>query len=93
MRWIMRAFPAFHHLVFWAGSIPEDLDYRPRLGYFSDKGLHFVYGNQDQFLTPERIAEQRELIQTAGLQLQEHTFDGKHTVEEEPLRRIARLVR
>ncbi|MCB0599529.1 MAG: hypothetical protein KDD28_36010, partial [Phaeodactylibacter sp.] len=75
------------------GSIPEDLDYRPRLGYFSDKGLHFVYGDQDQFLTPERVAQQRELIQASGLQLQEFTFKGKHSVEEEPLRRITALIR
>ncbi len=93
MRWVMRTFPVFHHLIFWAGSIPEDLDYRPRLGYFSDKGLHFVYGDQDQFITPERVAQQRELIRASGLQLQEHTFEGKHTVEEEPLRRIAGLMR
>lgn len=93
MRWVMRAFPAFHHLIFWAGSIPEDLDYRPRLGYFSDKGLHVAYGSQDPFLTPERIAQQRELIQANGLQVREHPFVGKHNVEEAPLKRMADWIR
>ncbi|MCB0589398.1 MAG: hypothetical protein KDD06_29200 [Phaeodactylibacter sp.] len=93
MRWAMRTFPAFHHLIFWAGSIPEDLDYRPRLGYLSDKSLHFVYGNQDQFLTPERVAQQRELIRANGLEVREHTFEGKHTVEEEPLKQLAERIR
>lgn len=93
MRWAMRAFPAFHHLVFWAGSIPEDLDYSPRLEYFSDKELHFVYGLADQFITPERVGQQRELIQSNGLQVREHTFEGRHVVDEEALKLLAALIR
>ena len=92
MRWVMRDFPNFHHLLFWAGSIPEDIDYHPHREYLSDKDLHFIYGKQDQFLTPERIAQQRELIQEKGLRIREHTFEGKHTVPEEPLMEIANLI-
>ncbi len=93
MRWVMRAFPAFHQLVFWAGSIPEDLDYRPHLDYFSGKGLHYVYGLEDQFITSERVAQQRSLIRGYGLKVEEHTFQGKHKVEEMALQQLAESIR
>ena len=93
LRWIMRAFPRFHHLALWAGSVPEDLDYHARLDYFADKDLHYIYGTKDQFLGPARMAEQRQLIFRSGLQFQEHTFDGKHLIEREALQHLASLFR
>ena len=48
-RWVMREFPAFDHLVLWAGRLPEDLDYRPHEAYFADKNIYFIYGLQDEF--------------------------------------------
>ncbi len=90
MRWIMRAFPEFHQLLLWAGTIPEDLDYRPHLEYFSTKKLHFIYGTEDQFITPERVEEQRALMQQHGLSFKEHTFEGRHVVDSEVLARFFR---
>lgn len=92
MRWAMRAFPRFHQLILWAGSIPEDLHYLPHAGYFADKGLHVVYGTQDPFLNQDRIDEQRRLIRANKLAFQEHTFEGRHVVEEGKLREMAALI-
>ena len=93
MRWVMRAFPRFHQLLLWAGAIPEDLDYLSHAEYFSGKGLHFVYGTKDPLLNQERIEEQRRLIRDNKLAVQEHTFDGRHVVEEEMLKAMAALMR
>jgi predicted esterase len=85
MRWIMRAFPAFQHLILWAGTVPEDIDYRPALDYFRDKRLHFVYGTQDQFLTEERLKAYQAQVAETGLAFETFTFEGRHKVDREVL--------
>jgi len=61
-RWMMAKFPRFDHLVLWAGLLPEDLDYRPHLDYVQAKKPLFVYGVNDEFITPERIEWYENLI-------------------------------
>lgn len=90
LRWMTRAFPDFHHLILWAGTIPEDIDYQPVLDYFEGKPLHFVYGTEDQFLSPERIKAYRRGIAKTGLRLQERTFAGRHQVDRGVLLKLFR---
>lgn len=87
-RWIMRAFPRFHHLILWAGLVPEDLDYRPHQHYFSNKSLRFVYGTRDPFLTEKRLAFHQEVIQKNDLQVALQTFDGEHKIDRDILNGI-----
>lgn len=87
-RWVMRNFPKFHHLILWAGFVPEDLDYRPHGTYFSDKKLTFVYGNEDEFLTPERIDWHRQLIEEQNLNIQTIQFEGQHRIDRSILQNL-----
>lgn len=82
VRWIMKDFPLFHHLILWAGQLPEDLNYAPHLDYFKDKKLHFAYGDNDPFITPKRIKMLRDVIKTSELAFEEHPFEGMHKVEK-----------
>lgn len=93
LRWMAREKPAFSHLVLWAGSIPEDIDYTPAWSYLQGKPLHFVYGVEDPFITPERIAAQQAFAAQLPMPYQVHTFEGKHTVEREALRRLFEQIR
>ncbi|MCI5083168.1 MAG: alpha/beta hydrolase [Saprospiraceae bacterium] len=93
MRWVMRAFPRVDSMVFWAGMIPEDLDYRPHQKYFESVDLHFVYGDQDPFISSERIDFIRSLIAEQQLHVQEWTFEGKHTINREKLKELAAHLR
>ena len=36
VRWINNMLPKFHKLVLWGGTLPEDIDYKPLLSFFSD---------------------------------------------------------
>ncbi|MEZ4960910.1 MAG: hypothetical protein R2830_13890 [Saprospiraceae bacterium] len=87
-RWVMRNFPHFHHLVLWAGLMPEDLDYRPHQDYFSGKKLCFAYGLQDPFLTDERLAWQQKFAAEQGLDFNLAAFGGAHEIDRETLRKI-----
>ena len=89
VRWMEAKRPHFHHLLLWAGSLPEDLDYLPLASYLADKSLHYAIGNADQFLTPERMAFQKSIIEKGGLQVSEFRFEGRHEVPAEALQNIS----
>jgi predicted esterase len=87
-RWITRRLPDYHSMIVWAGRIPEDIDYSPHLSYFNHKPLHFVVGDQDEFLSPERLENYREEVKQHGLNWQEHHFHGTHTVDRKTLKML-----
>ena len=88
-RWIMREFPHYDHLILWAGLIPEDLDYTPHQDYFNSKKTIFVYGNNDQYVTPELLKWQEDFAKEQGINYSTQTFDGKHEIDRMLLKSIA----
>lgn len=85
-RWIEKAKPNFHHLVLWAGMLPEDIDYLAMEDYLKDKKIHFAIGDQDQYLIPEYLAQQSELIKAQRLEVKEWAFEGKHETRKKVLK-------
>lgn len=84
-RWMFAQKPDFHHLVLWGGLPPEDLDY-PALGnYLGDKALHYLLGDADPFITPEREALFQEIKTRGGLNFREQRFAGGHEILPEVL--------
>ena len=92
-RWIHARQPHFHSLTLWAGLLTDDLDFRPLQSYFADKKLLWVYGTEDQFLTPSRLQWQLDFAEKNLLNFQTLTFEGKHEVEEAPLLRLKKLLK
>ncbi len=88
-RWIMREFPEYDRLILWAGLFPEDLDYTPHQEYFNNKKTIFVYGNNDQYVTPERLQWQEDFAKEQGINYSTRTFDGKHEIDRMLLKSIA----
>lgn len=88
VRWIMRHLPSFDHLVLWAGFLPDDLDYTPQNQYFQSKTIDFVCGNEDQFLTEERLKMLEGIIEKSGLEIRKTMFAGKHIVDREVLKQF-----
>ncbi|MEM1321078.1 MAG: phospholipase [Bacteroidota bacterium] len=88
-RWLHSRCPHFAHLVLWAGIFPDDLDYRPLSDYLHNKSIHLLYGDQDQFLTPERIEKLHALIKDKGLTVDIHPFEGKHEILRPILNQLA----
>ena len=86
VRWILREFPHFHNLIMWSGSIPEDIAYHEKEGYWKDKELFFVYGTEDPFLNEKRVKWCYKVIKEKKLICQTHTFEGKHEVDKAALK-------
>ena len=84
-RWILRYHPHFHDLILWAGLPPEDLDYQAHKHYLSDKNLYLLYGSNDPFLTPDRMAQFQEIEENSGVDFEEKPFDGGHEIPKQAL--------
>lgn len=83
VRWILRGRPHFHHLVLWGGLLPEDIDYVNDVSfskYISDKKLHFINGDADEFVTPDRVEWQLNFAQSQNIDLHYLPFEGKHEI-------------
>jgi predicted esterase len=88
MRWVHQNQPAFNTGILWAGGIPEDISFLELKPYFKNKSLHFVYGNEDQFLTGEYLAFQKSVMQKNEFDIAMHEFEGKHVVDREVLKKL-----
>lgn len=89
-RWVLNKKPHFHDLVLWAGLPPEDLDYGAQQAYLSDKNLYLLYGSNDPFLTPDRLASVQDIEAKNGIDFGEQRFEGGHEIQPEVLQSLMR---
>jgi predicted esterase len=80
VRWIMNRFPEFHHLILWAGMLPEDLEYQPFMTYFMDKKIHFICGDKDEFFNAEKLESFLNFAKEQDVKLDYIPFEGKHEI-------------
>lgn len=88
-RWVSIKKPAFDTLVFYAGSIAHDLDWKELLSQTQDKKVYFVSGNQDPMITKSALNEALEFYKGKGLKFETHFFEGKHEVKAKALEFLA----
>ena len=80
-RWLHREQVHFDYLVNWAGWIPEDISYLHLKAYLESKQLFFIYGKQDEYLTQQRIAALKEIVDRNQLNIKIQAFEGNHVVD------------
>lgn len=88
IRWVMARFPKVNRFILWAGTWPDDLDYRPHQEYFSEKEIHWHCGHSDEYVTDNRLKWHRNFVRKNGLKMTEHWFDGKHVIPRSELEKI-----
>ncbi|MDP4710412.1 MAG: hypothetical protein NWR67_00990 [Saprospiraceae bacterium] len=87
LRWMLQDFPAFDHLILYAGMLPDDLDYRSHQSYLRGGNTHLLYGTEDEFLSADALSRMQMLIRDNDLELRVHTFAGNHQVDRTVLDR------
>jgi predicted esterase len=75
------------HLVLWAGSMPPEPVADP--SRWAGLRLTYVYGQQDEYLTDERVAALQTIVAATGADVQYVCYNGGHAIDEAVLASIA----
>ena len=89
-RWAIDGHPEFHRLILWAGLFPPDMDFEKGHDILFTKENYMIIGDQDPFLTPERMNEFDQLAAKLNIQPTKLTFPGKHELNLELIQQFAR---
>ncbi|REG92124.1 alpha/beta hydrolase [Algoriphagus antarcticus] len=87
-RWGSRWIGEVNLLVLWAGGFAQDMILEDAREKFSKTKFTLVLGDQDEFITPESIEIQHQLIKNLGKAVKKLTFSGGHEIDIEMLSRI-----
>lgn len=88
-RWAIQGDVEFQRLILWAGIFPPDMDFEKGHAVLENKKTFVVMGKSDPFINEERMAEYRTLAAKLGIKPEEISFDGKHEMNDDVLRKLA----
>lgn len=76
-----------HALILWAGMIPLEFE---KISPFVLHGmkLFFVYGDSDEFITPEKVSNLIQTLNQSHLPYEIIQYSGGHTINREALLEI-----
>lgn len=89
LRWMHARQRRVDRVIAWAGTLPEDLDYRPLAKYWHDVEWHLVYPDADAYLSPQRLAAQSAWMEAQDFpKVHWHTYPGTHRIDRSELGRL-----
>ena len=89
-RWMARNQVQPKSLVLHSGGIPIELKAEQFEYLSASTPVHYIYGDKDQYITPERVVEQSERGEMLfDKRLSVHTFAGIHEVNTQMLQNLA----
>ncbi|WP_405415665.1 alpha/beta hydrolase [Maribacter sp. Asnod1-A12] len=78
-------------LILYAGGIPRELRTADFNHLKSDTEIISVIGSKDEYLTPDRLAEENNKLKTLlGDRIKNISFDGRHEVKKEIINQLAK---
>ncbi|MEM7105111.1 MAG: alpha/beta hydrolase [Bacteroidota bacterium] len=92
IRWAVRFRHDFQNLVLWAGQFAHDIDYPAVKDWLNSKRLTLVIGDQDEFLTPQRVEAYKGFLEKNNLQVDVVSFAGKHMIDRKILIDLANKI-
>ncbi|HWA34401.1 MAG TPA: hypothetical protein VG737_09745 [Cyclobacteriaceae bacterium] len=84
-RWAAAGHVRFEKLILWAGLFPPDMNFDTGKEILASRKTFMVSGNEDPFVTPERIKEFDVLAEKLGIKPEKIVFEGKHEIDENVL--------
>lgn len=85
LRWLNKGQYNFHHIIAWAGSIPNDVLENYRLG---DNTIHIYYGTEDPLLSQEQIKGYLKNLDKYRIPYQVTEYQGGHTLIKEKVQEL-----
>jgi predicted esterase len=80
-RWVVEGRHRPARLLLWGEVLPHDLDPVRGAEALRDVELVLVRGSEDRALTPERVAWEAGLLESAGIVHRVVTYDGGHEID------------
>jgi predicted esterase len=80
-RWVSDGQLKLDNFILWCSVFPDDMNFEK----ITNTNTFFLYGDDDEYVTKERVDHQKELISNSGLDIKTTIFNGKHDVPEEIL--------
>ena len=87
-RWLARARFRPARLVLWAGAFPPDMDFQVATQLMRNLPVTLVCGDNDEFVKPADLKEQRQFVRRLGVEPEVLQFAGKHTLHADVLRQL-----
>lgn len=81
-RWFSDGKVKCENFILWCSVFPDDMNF----GKIADTNTYFLYGDDDKYVTEERVEKQKELINNSKLKIKSTVFNGKHDVPEKVLK-------
>ncbi len=69
-----------NNLILWAGLFPPDLPFDHHLERLKSFNIFLVHGNEDPFMTEEKLNERKQMVEQRGISYQTKIFNGEHRV-------------
>jgi len=88
-RWVNHGHVRPHNMVLWAGMITDE---NAGVNALPDLSIHAAFGDQDEYLTPERIQEFETLASAVRHPIHLHRYIGGHSVDQDVLDAIRPLL-
>lgn len=85
VRWYCQSTEKPQHLVIWAGSFPEDLNWFEDIPKLNQTRLTFVFGDDDPFFIEESLQQRINSLRSKGLNFSVVRFEGKHDIDPKAL--------
>ena len=80
-RWLSDGKAKCNNFILWCSVFPDDM----RFESISNLNTYFLYGDDDKYVTQDRVSKQKELIDNSKLEIKTTIFNGKHDVPKEVL--------
>ncbi|MAX79463.1 MAG: alpha/beta hydrolase [Crocinitomicaceae bacterium] len=84
-RWLIHRKPTIKAAVAWASDIPKDVLTPEGVAYLNQFPVYVVLGDEDEFVSPERLEKLKAVLQDSGLNYTFIPFKGMHRILKEPL--------
>ena len=88
-RWVTLGRLPVSRLILWGGDIAQDLNMDEFATHLSHAKPMFVVGNDDTYLTADRVEAEERRMKAHNIPYELVTFDGGHVIDPHVLRTIA----
>ncbi|HMQ67677.1 MAG TPA: hypothetical protein PKA90_07175 [Ignavibacteria bacterium] len=88
VRWFIKSRYHFDKLILCSSDFPGDADFAGLKEKLSRSELFYLQGRNDRITTPERFAENLELLRNNNIKAEEIYFDGQHEIDPDAILKV-----